>query len=200
MQDSVPYNEPELLRQVATGNTQAFAQLFDAYERRLYSYTYKITQSKELSEDIVQDIFLQIWNNRSSLTTIQHFGAYIHRSAYHAALKAWRQVAKEELVVTHLRTGGLYAESNPEKELASREVQAIIQQLVDKLTPRQREVFMLHREQGLKRHEIAEKLGIGFESVRTHLAEALKNLRAGLADEYGKGAVVLYIIFRLGEG
>ncbi|MET0393190.1 MAG: RNA polymerase sigma-70 factor [Chitinophagaceae bacterium] len=199
LSDTVPYHEPALLQQVADGDTAAFARLFDAYERRLFTYAYKITQSREASEDIVQDIFLQVWNNRSSLPGIQHFAAYVHRSAYHAALKVWKQSAREELVVTHLKNGGLYAASDPQTELGTREVREQIRKLVDQLSPRQREVFLLHREEGLKRQEIADRLGIGIESVRSHLAEALRNLRAGLANEYGAGAAILYIIFRLGE-
>lgn len=105
LSDTVPYHEPALLQQVADGDTAAFARLFDAYERRLFTYAYKIMQSREAAEDIVQDIFLQVWNNRSSLPGIRHFGAYIHRSAYHAALKVWKQSAREELVAAHLKNG-----------------------------------------------------------------------------------------------
>jgi len=98
------YNELELLQEVADGNEDAFRQLFDTYQKRIYSYAYKVTGSQEVTEDILQDVFLQIWTMRQKLTGIENFNAYLHRAAHNAAYKSLEKVAKEELVVRYLKT------------------------------------------------------------------------------------------------
>lgn len=205
MQDSVPYNEPELLRQVAEGSETAFRSLFDAYRKKLYTYIYKVTGVREVSEDIVQDIFLRLWTMREQLPSIQHLNAYLHKAAHHAAYNALEKVAKEELVLHVLKTGSGHAHNDqtianhPERQLLSREIRQQINKLVEQLTPRQKEVFLLSREGGLKKEEIAQQLGIGYESVKTHLADALKFLRAELKDQYGAGAIAIFVIYQLGN-
>lgn len=204
MEDHLLYNEPELLRQVAGGSEQAFRRLFDAYRRRLYTYAYRVTGSREVTEDIVQDIFLQVWTMREKLPTITNLNAYLHKAAHHAAYRSLEKIAREELVLHHLKTQSASREkigqsgpNSPAAQLLSREIREQIQSLVDQLTPRQRQVFLLSREEGLKQQEIAQKLGIGYESVKSHLADALKFLRSELRGTYGSQAIAIYVIWQL---
>jgi RNA polymerase sigma-70 factor (ECF subfamily) len=192
----IPHNEPALLRQVAEGDEEAFRQLFNAYQRRIYSYAYKVTASREATEDIIQDVFLEIWNMRHRLTEVENFNAYLHRAAHNKVYRNLQRVAKEELVLRHLKTQGAFADEAG-KPLLSKEVAQFIQSLVNKLTPRQREVFLLSREEGLKYEEIAERMGVGFETVKSHLADALKFLRSEIGKQYGPKAIAIFVIWQL---
>jgi RNA polymerase sigma-70 factor (family 1) len=198
LQEPLPYNEPELLRQVAAGSTPAFQRLVLAYQRKLFSYIYKVTASRELTRDMVQDIFLNLWLMRAKLPEINNLNAYLHRVAHNEIYHSLQKVAREELVLHHLKNEGQVAE-DAGQPLLSKEIRLYIQQLVDQLTPRQREVFLLSREEGLSYEEIARHMGIGFETVKYHMAEALKFLRAGLGSQYGSQAVILFVIWQLGN-
>ncbi|NML22561.1 RNA polymerase sigma-70 factor [Pseudoflavitalea sp. G-6-1-2] len=191
-----PYNEPLLLQQVAEGNSLAFRQLFDQYQRRVYSYSFKITNSHEVTEDIVQDVFLEIWNIRHRLHEIENFNAYLHRIAHSKVYRSLQRVAREELVLQHLKQQGTPVDEAG-KPLLSKEITHFIQSLVEQLTPRQREVFLLSREEGLKYEEIAQRMGIGFETVKSHLANALKFLRSEIGKQYGSQAIAILIIWEL---
>jgi RNA polymerase sigma-70 factor (ECF subfamily) len=198
MNEAVPYNEPELLRQVAQGSEAAFRRLFDSYQRRLYTYAYKLTGSREITEDIVQDIFLKIWQKRSTLTTIINFSAYVHRMAHNEVYQGLRKVARETLV-THVLSTRKIAHEDAGGQLVSKEIHEHIQRLVDQLTPKQREVYILSREEGLKQQEIADRLGIHINTVKTHMVDALKFLRSELGQQYGPEALAIFVIFQLGN-
>jgi RNA polymerase sigma-70 factor (family 1) len=202
LQELNTYYEPALLKQVAEGSANAFQQIFDNYRRRCFTYSYKLTGSREAAEDILQDVFLKVWTRRETLPEIENFSAYLYRMVHNQSYRVLERIAREGLVL-HLLT--LQPENQspnfadtPERQLLSAEIRQHIQNLVDQLTPRQREIFLLNREHGLKYDEIAKKLGIGFETVKYHLAEALKILRAGLTDQYGTEAMVIFIIWQLG--
>jgi RNA polymerase sigma-70 factor (family 1) len=192
------HNESQLLGRIAAGDTDAFRTLFHAYEKRIYGYAHKMTTSKEASEDVVQEVFLGIWNSRHKLVEVKNIGAYLFRAAQYASILQLKLAARETLVRDHLITENKYPEQ-AERDIISKEVRKDIQRLVDQLTPKQREVFLLSREDGLKHEEIAQRLDIGLATVKSHLGDALAFLRQGLAAQYGTEAVILFIIYELGN-
>lgn len=194
------YTERELLQQVASGSEQAFGTLFNAYRKKLYTNIYRLTNSREIAEDTVHEVFLKIWLNRSSLTGIDHFGAYLQRMAHNHAVSGFRKMAKESLIVTELK---YQAESQhpgdqptqPIHLLMSKEVRAFIREAINQLTPQQKAVFLLSREDGLKADEIADKLGITLNTAKKHLADALRNLREAINDAHGPYAIAIYVLY-----
>src|SRR5690606_31325510 len=116
---------------------------FQAYRRKLFSYIFKITASREIAEDTIQDIFLKLWSVRETLSAIGNINAYLHRMAHNYAYHGFRRLAKETLLLDHLRKQEDSDTGNPVQELLSKEVRAYIQLLVDRLTPQQRKVFLL---------------------------------------------------------
>lgn len=198
MHEPLPYNEPELLRQVADGSESAFKRLFDSYERRLYTYAYKLTASREATEDIVQDIFLTLWAMREKLPEIRNLNAYLHRSAHNACMRSMRNMARETLVQHYLKSKATGIEEAG-NQLLSKEIRTQIQNLVDRLSPKQRQAFLLSREEGLRHEEIAQRMGIALNTVKTHLGDALKFLRDELSGQYGTQALAIFVIFQLGN-
>ncbi|MBS1602369.1 MAG: RNA polymerase sigma-70 factor [Bacteroidetes bacterium] len=191
-------NEKDLLKQIADGSEVAFRQLFDACHQQLFTYVYKVTRSRELADDAVQDIFLKIWSMRQKLPAIENIQAYLRRMAHNLALKGFQAVAREGLI-EHQLARQQSPQQAADDGLLSREVQRQINQLIDQLTPSQRKVFLLSREEGLKQQEIADRLGLNLVTVKRHMVDALKVIREGLSQHYGTQAVVLFIIFRLSE-
>lgn len=179
---------------MAEGDEKAFEEVFNMFQRKVYAYILKITGTAEIAEDGLQDIFLKIWQNRSKLTEIENFNAYVHRMAYNYAYSGFRNMAKEALVLAELKKNSTVNTIDPENLLLTKEVKAQIQALVDQLTPQQREVFRLSREGGLKHEEIAKQLGISVLTVKKHMSLALKVLREEIINRYGI-LVFLFIKF-----
>lgn len=182
---------------MAAGSEVAFRQFFELYRRRLFSYLFRITNSRELAEDAMQEIFLKLWDKRELFLEIENLNAYLHRMAHNFAYHGFRRIAKEALVLDHLRAGSDKLVAEPEDRLVSKEVQLYIQSLVDQLTPQQRRVFLLSREGGLKQEEIAQRLGISLFAVKKHMVDALRFLRNEISGEYGSLAIALFVLFDL---
>ena len=192
------HNEMDLLRQIADSSEVAFRQLFDTYQHQLFTYVYKVTRSRELADDAVQDIFLKIWSMRQKLPAIENIQAYLRRMAHNQALKGFQAVAREGLVEDRLACEKS-AQGATDDGLLSKEIQRYINNLIDQLTPSQRKVFLLSREEGLRQQEIADRLGLNLVTVKRHMVDALKAIRDGIAQNYGTQAFALYVIFRLSE-
>lgn len=198
MYPDLPLNEKQILQQIAEGSEDAFRILFNSYRRRLYNYILRTSSSKETAEDTVHDVFLKIWENREKLTQVDNINAYLYRMAHNHAYTGFQRMAKETLILAALQkdqdTGsGLEGEDR----LVHKEVRDFIQNAVNKLTPQQKLVFLMSRNEGLKHEEIAQKLHISIFTVKNHVADALRFLREEVGRSYGSKAVALYVLYNL---
>jgi RNA polymerase sigma-70 factor (family 1) len=164
-----------LLQRAAEGDQGSFAELFRAYKDKLYGILLKMTDSAELTEDIIQDVFLRLWRKREELATIDNFGGYVFRMAQHQAFNAFKRRAREYQYIASLQEPVTGAE--PETQLQFQEARARLEMAVQQLPPKQKEVFTLSRDKGLKHEEIARELNISPATVNNHLVEALRQLR-----------------------
>ncbi|MET0393298.1 MAG: RNA polymerase sigma-70 factor [Chitinophagaceae bacterium] len=198
MQEKLIYDEQELLGQISEGSEEAFRVIFQRYGGKLQSYLLKLSRSKETAEDIVHDVFLNIWKNREQLPRIEQFDSYLFRAARNASHRAFQRRAKEALVLAALQqpeaTGG---DLEGEARITHREVQEYIQQAINRLTPQQRKVFLLSREEGLSHAEIAKRMGIARRTVTNTITEALHALREDIGPAYGSLAVAIFVLHGL---
>jgi len=175
------YTEKELLQLSTEGDEKAFAEIFHRYKFKLYGFIYRLTQSQEMAEDIVQETFLRLWKNREQLGNIEHLSSYIFRMAQNQAITSFKRMAMETMIIRQLLTGEKeFSPSTPESELALKEMEALFRQAVDNLPPQQRKVYLLSREEGLKHEEIAERLQISRGTVKNHMIQLLRTLRSQL--------------------
>ncbi|HEX3933199.1 MAG TPA: sigma-70 family RNA polymerase sigma factor [Puia sp.] len=174
-----PYNELELLAALTEGDEAAFAELFEHYKDRIYSIAFRLTHSTVLAEEIVQDIFLTIWLRRTQLKNIQSFKAYLFVITRNEACGALKRIAR------HSRIGSadtdLVAHNETDHSILAKEYQSLLQTAVDRLPKQQRQVYRLIKEEQLRREEVAHLLHIQPDTVKYHLAEAMKNIRAFFA-------------------
>jgi RNA polymerase sigma-70 factor (ECF subfamily) len=189
-------SEKELLLEVASGSEEAFRTIFHHYRGKLYHYILTITKSAEEAEDTVHDVFLKIWETREKLPVIENLGSYLYRMCYNHAISGFRRMAKETLILAELRKESILPLPAIDP-ISQKEIRALIQNAIEKLSPQQRKVFILSRHDGLKHEEIAAHLGISINTVRTHLGEALRFLREEIGQSYGPLATAIWVIYNL---
>jgi RNA polymerase sigma-70 factor (family 1) len=177
VQEPSPHSEKELLQLAAGGEQSAFARLFMLNRHKLFSFLMRLTQSPEMTEDVIQDIFMKLWRNRAALASIDHFSSYLFKMAQNQCITHFKRVAKETLILSHLEPP---SQSTTDDHLALKEIQRQLQQALTKLTPQQKLVFTLSRERGLKYEEIAAELNISPSTVKNHMIDALRVLRQHL--------------------
>lgn len=177
------YQEKELLAKVAAGDPAAIRALFAEWHPVLASYVHRLTESRELTEEIVQDVFLKIWMTRESLLDVRHFKPYLfavsRHQAYDALRKNLQQRERHREWEKDTSSVSVTEGDSPEQQLSS-----LIDQAIDQLHPRRKEVWLLSRHERLTYAEIAERLGIGTESVKTHLKLATRDIAAFLREHY----------------
>jgi RNA polymerase sigma-70 factor (ECF subfamily) len=160
---------------IIQGDENAFATFFHHYKNRIYGLALKLTHSTTIAEEIVQKVFLKIWLKRADLMEIQNIQAYLFTIARNDVYKVLKQIAKNYQNV--LLTEEIVTENNSENYVMEKEYSTLLRKAIDHLSHQQKQVYTLIKEQGLKREEAAAFLQLHPETVKSHLAQAMKNIR-----------------------
>lgn len=182
-----------LLEKVAAGNEAAFSELYAIWQPRLSSFIFRITKSREVSAEIVQDVFLKIWVNREALLEVQNFKAYLFVVSKNQAINAFRKSMMELRLFQQLEVKLKNERTELPEDMEASQL-ALLDEAIDKLSPRQKEVYLLHRQTRLTYQEIADQLGIGKESVKTHLELAVKSITKYLKSRIALITLIVEII------
>lgn len=171
----------ELLHLLAEGDESVLKSLFKIYRDKLFAYIFKITKSREASEEIVMDVFMKLWLSRNLVTEIENFEGFIFKVACNKSLDFLRTVAKdrklEELVWYEIQAA---SDSESDQNLNLRELKHTIDTLVQKLPKQRQAVFRLSREQGMTYDQIAFHLHLSKGTVKNHMLDAIRFMRQNL--------------------
>jgi RNA polymerase sigma-70 factor (family 1) len=160
-------DERDLLMQVASGNEHAFRQLFMLHHQQLGVHMLRITNSIELAEEVVQDVFVKIWFTRESLVRVDNFKAYLFVISKNHALNCLKKLAKERTLIKELEDNA--AESLTPEMTGTDLYYNLLDEAIDQLPPQQQKVYLLSRHGRLKYTEIAEQLELSRETVKKYL-------------------------------
>lgn len=186
-------NEIHLIRAFKSGDEKAFEQLFERHHKKLYGFLFKLLNSKQDAEEIVQDTFIKIWERRKDFIEGYAFESFLFKIAKNAFLNLNRKKVNRRIVESDLALFNEKTSSNTEEYVVFHETNEIINTIIDGLPPRRKEIFILRRIEGLSRKEIAEKLKISVITVDSQLLKANKHLK----DELKKYSLLI-LIFSLG--
>lgn len=169
-----------VLSKIAHGDQQAFSVFFEFYEYRVYKTALYFTGSDEIALDVVQDVFMKIWLKRADLNTIEYLDTWVSTVARNYAINALKQVARRSLLNEESIHYIPASYEGTKQEVELRDLQRLILEAVNALTPQQKQVFELAKFEHLSREEIAVKLGLSGNTVKVHLLRATKQVRAYL--------------------
>ncbi|MFD2938457.1 RNA polymerase sigma factor [Flavobacterium notoginsengisoli] len=169
-------DEKKLLLELSQGSELAFTNLYNLYKNNVYSTAVRITKSKIQAEEAVQDIFLKIWQNRETLAEVTHFENYLFIISRNHLFNAIKKIARETSLISEIeqKDTGLIDTDNSIKD---EQYNIILNQIVEQLPPQQQKVYQMVKRDGLSHQKIGEDLGISTETVKKHMAQALKFIR-----------------------
>ncbi|MEX2235883.1 MAG: RNA polymerase sigma-70 factor [Cyclobacteriaceae bacterium] len=173
-------NEPEILKLLANGSEHAFAQVFDLYHSKVFGLAHSFLKSREFAKEVVQEVFLQVWNRKNTFANVKNLEAYIVGMAKHQTLKFLRKRSIEVAAHYQFAMNREVAENNIEDLITEQHYEKHLKQVVDKLPPQQKQIFQLSRMDGLSHQDIADKLHISDRTVNNHINSALKFIRENL--------------------
>ncbi len=161
------------------GDEKAFHDLFSKLSKPLIYFSYRILRDQPAAENIVQDVFLKIWQNRERIDPEQNLKTYMYTSVKNESLKFLRRLETERKYEPEV-SSGLSLYRTPDDELVNKEFSNSFYEAIDGLPEKCRAVFRMAKFDELKYAEIAEIMGISIKTVENQMGRAFKILRENL--------------------
>lgn len=172
-------NQVELAESLKKGSKSAYDSLFREFYMPLVLYSESLTKDKDISENIVQSVFCQIWENRKELFIANTIKGYLYTSVKNKSLTHLRDNKKFDLIAEIPDKG----ENNIAKSILETEIYSELYSSINRLPKMCRKVLFL-KLQGLKNEEIAENLGKSKDTVKSHLKNGYKLIKNDLEEVY----------------
>lgn len=165
------------------GHLASFEMVFKAWYPVMCNFAHSLTNNREDSEEIVQSVFVNLWEKREEIKIDQSAKAYLFRSVRNACLNQWKhKKVRQDFAKDQAAAFSGSAFENPGEEMHGQELEARIAKALEKIPTQCREVFTLSRFGELKYSEIADKMGISVKTVENQMGKALRIMREELKD------------------
>jgi len=185
----------ELITQLRNGNKGAFKLLFEKYGVRLYQFSLKYLREKEDAEDLLNEVFLKIWENRQSIKTNTSFQSYLFTIAYNNIRQKFLKKSREEKYIQIFAEENLVDSSAGEDQVDYMQIVHKINKLIDLLPARRKEIFILSYKEELKNHEIAHKLELSEQFVKNQVSIARKYIISKIKEGNHIAGLLLFYLF-----
>lgn len=187
-------DDETLLMQSIDGSELAFTQLYKRYNKKIYSFAFKILRSEELAEEVMHETMLKVWDLGEKGKEIKSFEAYVKVSAKNKSLNVLRKLELDWRTQALGTVDWNETHEDTEETILLNDVKKLLDEAISLLPPQQQKVFKLCHVEGLKYEEAASLLGLSPQTVGTHMKLALKFVRAYIQQASGIFAILL--IFR----
>jgi RNA polymerase sigma-70 factor (family 1) len=177
-----------LMQKVAENDQLAFRELYHLFHKRLHYFALALVKTKEAAEEVVEDVFIRLWNQRKDILQINNLKIYLYTATKNTALNYLSKKARESMVEPFdnidiaLQDTGI----SPEQIMITRETYRNIRQAVDSLPPRCKMIFKLVREDGLRYKEVAEILNISINTIDAQMAIAVQRIAEAVRRDFEK--------------
>src|SRR5688572_21484380 len=162
-----------------TGNEKAYRALFDKYFYKLYNYTLKLIPDKSVSEEIVMDVMLAVWQKKDMLNSSLSLSAYLYRSVKNRLIDHLR---KQHVPTVSLDQTAVEPPSSfvTDSRLLHKELEGLYRTSLNRLPPQKKRIFTMSREEGNSYKEIADRLKLSKNTVENHMVAALRLLKENM--------------------
>ncbi len=167
--------QEKLLHKLRDGDLKAYALVFDKHYAWLCNYVFKLSHDRALSEDIVQDVFLKIWEQKKTINISSSLKNYLFKSCHNQFLMHVRREKVHRDMLDNIRWDLLFDRYTDESEYNSKREKLF--ELLEKLPPRCREIFVKNKLENRKYREIATEMQISIKTVESQMSKALHFLK-----------------------
>ncbi len=177
-------SDPELVNLLKASDHAAYLEIYDRYKTALQQHAWKKLGRAEDVQDLIQDLFTELWVKREVLTLTTGLANYLFTAIRNRSLNLIYKRRKEAPYLDSLQEFIREGNYLIDLQIREKEFQELIQKEVDSLPPRMKEVFKLCREEGLSHKQIAERLGTSEHTIAKQMTNVLKILRKNLGPFY----------------
>ncbi len=192
--DYSTHTDKDLLALISRDDTLAFAELYNRYRHDMYRYILTLIKVPELAEDLVQDVFIKIWDVRERLDIKQNLRSYLFRIGHNSAIDMNKQVAVSRQLFDQLTlyyTAITAADEYSQGELL--QYDALVEEALNSLSPQRRRIYELCKKEKKSYEEAAQELGISSHTVKAHMTQTLSLLRTYIKNRINIPILILLI-------
>jgi RNA polymerase sigma-70 factor (ECF subfamily) len=189
------YTDTELLSFLNKGDDIAFTEIYDRYWEKMASYAIKLTRSEDEGADIVQEIFVSLWNRKAVVEVKGTLAAYLIKSTRNLSLRYIENNINKHQFLERFSAHMQAALADFDDRLSVKQLQGHIDIVVEKLPAKMRQIYLLSRNEHLSHREIAQKLGIAETTVKKQIGNALKILSGSINGEFSATATAFFLYF-----
>ena len=189
--------ERELIKRLINSDEEAFCDLYALYKNRLMYFAMKFLKSKEFAEDVFQDAFASVWQNRRFLNPESPFSAYIYTIVRNRILNLLSTFENEKKLKESILSSAIEIDNETSQSILDADLSAIIEKAIENLTPQQSKVFEMSRKRFMSHKEIAAEVGISVYTVQQHISTSLRLIRTYLTKYSETYTDLLILLFCL---
>jgi len=175
-------NKDNMVERFKAGDAEAFDTIYHIYSKKVYYFALGLVKDKNVSQDLVQVVFVSLWEKRDQVNLDLNFDNYIFTITYNSIRKYFRRNSIEKKALNHLLKDSPEIIENIEGTMIYDELLELANKAIESLPPRRKAVYKLSKQEGLKIKEIASKLNISPRTAENHLTRALKYLKEELSE------------------
>lgn len=197
MPSYVAHNEKELLTLLKKGQQDAFTQLYHLYSERIYLNILKLVKQEQVAQEILQDIFIIVWEKRDTIDIQSSFRSYLFRIGENKVIDFYRKARRDQNLYAYIKAVATEHYTHIEEALLNRENAELLQKAVNSLPAQRKQVFELCKLQGKSYQEVSEALGISPSTVNDHIVKATRAIRQYIyANREINTALLLFSVFQ----
>lgn len=184
-------NDITLINALKKGDSKAYTFLANNYHHRLCVYAFNLTNDHDLSEDIVQNVFMRIWKQRHKLKDDFVVKSYLYKSVYNEFIDQYRK-HKTVLTLEKKYIDALSTIVEEEDENSLERLINLVKKEIENLPPKCKQTFLLSKQEGLTNIEISEHLNVSIKSVEAHITKGFSILRQKVGEKMNG---ILFLLF-----
>ncbi len=178
------------------GDSDAFLELYNHYHPALYHYVLRFVKSPAVAEDVLQDVFLKIWEIRDRIDPGLSFKAYLYRICRNSVFKLLKKISVDEALRLQVMQQFTQSVADADLKILWQQYEEILQAAINNLSPQRKKVFRLCREEGKTYEQVANELGISRNTVKEHMVLAMKQIREHFG-QYGDTPAAFMLLLML---
>jgi RNA polymerase sigma-70 factor (ECF subfamily) len=182
----------KLLQRFRNGDMEAFRKIYETFCDPLYRFAYSYLKESFETEEIIQDVFLKVWEKRAEVDVQKSFKSYLYRITVNKVFNELKHRIVRQKYEQQAMRNDQYTDETPESSIQFHELNEKLEKLLDELPAQQRTIFVMSRWKGLSNAEIAEQLNLSIRTVENQIYRATRFIKLHINDNYP--VVVLLIV------
>lgn len=195
MSDNTTHEDRSLVEGIIRGDEAAFLRIFEKYHSPLYLHVLRFAKSEDLAKDIVQEVFIKVWENKNALNAELCFKGYLFKMCKNRIINFLKRAARETAIQKELSYHAHIASNQLEENYTYSEYESLARKAIQLLPPKRQVVFRMCRLEGKDYDEVAASLHISKHTVRDHMAKAVKSIKDYFSVHADISFVIFYVMF-----